>query len=125
MARRPRRIAEAHSSAAYGGAAHLGLRLGRPVGVTPNGMLVFQPVGMELRITIEYPALGHTSLQSVPVRVGIYRYQGLGCWYQTATVYEPSELHRLTRVDEPPNRDLEPSLGVTPPPMLAIKGMGP
>lgn len=91
-----RLIDEDHPSAAYAVAGHLNLRLGEPVGITPTGLLVFQPVGMaSLRLTIEHPVGEPVGPYLGDVRLGIYRNMGLGSWYQTATVGDAAELHRL------------------------------
>lgn len=89
-------IHEDHTSAAYAVASHWGLRLGAPVGHTPTGLLVFQPVGMEsLRLTIEYPAGEPVGPYLGETRVGVYRNMGLGSWYQTATIGDAAELELL------------------------------
>lgn len=88
-----RLIAEDHPSAAYAVAGHLNLRLGEPVGVTPTGLLVFQPVGMDsLRLTIEHPVSEPVGPYLGDARVGLYRNMGLGGWYQTATIRDVAEL---------------------------------
>ena len=92
-----RLIHEDHPSAAYAVAGHWNLRLGRPVGLTPTGLLVFQPLGMDdLRMTIEHLLNQPVGPRITEARVGIYRYDGLGGWHQTATVAQPDELQRLT-----------------------------
>lgn len=45
-----------HSSVAYTTAGHWGIRAGPPVGSTPTGLLVFQPLGTDgFRLTVEHP----------------------------------------------------------------------
>lgn len=90
-------IDEEHPSVAYSVAGQWNLRLGGPVGLTPTGLLVFQPFGMDsLRLTIEHPARRPVGPQISEAQFGIYRDMGLGSWYQTATVTQPAELQRLT-----------------------------
>jgi hypothetical protein len=89
-------IHEDHPSAAYAVAGHWGLRLGAPVGLTPTGLLMFQPVGMEyLRIAIECPISEPVGPKLTETRVPVYRYDGLGGWHLTATLRRPDELVRL------------------------------
>lgn len=87
-----------HPSVAYAVGGHWNLRLGRPVGLTPTGLLVFQPIGMgDVRLTIEHPVKEPVGPYITDARVGIYRHDGLGGWHQTAAVTEPDELQRLAR----------------------------
>lgn len=89
-------IDENHPSAAYAVAGHWKLRLGPPVGLTPTGLLVFQPFGInDSRLIIEHPVSQPVGPRLTEARVGIYRYGGLGGWHQTATVVQPDELQRL------------------------------
>ena len=89
-------IHEDHPSAVYAVAGHWGTRLGPPVGLTPTGLLVFQPRGLDgARITIEHPVSQPVSPRIIETRVGIYRHDGLGGWHQTATLAQPDELQRL------------------------------
>lgn len=91
-----RLIHEDHPSAAYAVAGHWSLRLGRPVGLTPTGLLVFQPFGTnDYRITIERPVNQPIGPRITDARVGIYRHDGLGGWDQTATVLDVKELQQL------------------------------
>lgn len=91
-----RLIHEDHPSAAYAVAGHWGLRLGKPVGLTPTGLLVFQPLGMDgLRITIDQPVTQPVSPRISEARVGIYRNDGLGAWRQTSSVLDATELQHL------------------------------
>lgn len=91
-----RLIHDEHPSAAYAIAGNWRLRLGRPVGLTPTGFLVFQPLGMDdSRITIEHPVSQPVRPGITEARVGIYRHDGLGGWHQTATVLDVNELRRL------------------------------
>lgn len=91
-----RLIHEEHPSAAYAVAADWNLRLGRPVGLTPTGLLVFQPLGMNnSRITIEHPISQPVGARIADASVGIYRHDGLGGWHQTANVAQPDELQLL------------------------------
>lgn len=91
-------IHEAHPSIAYAVAGRWGLRLGAPVGHTPTGLLVFQAPGFsEARLTIEFPTDGAAAPLMTDGRVGIYRYEGLGCWRQTASLDAPDELQRLVQ----------------------------
>lgn len=97
-----RLIREDHPSAAYAIAGHWGLRLGPPVGLTPTGLLVFQPVGMQdLRITVEHPTSEPVGPLVMEARAGIYRHDGLGVWQQTATVRRVDELHMLMSSQSP------------------------
>lgn len=101
-------IREDHPSAAYAVAGHWRIRLGAPVGVTPTGLLVFQPFGMEgIRLSIEHPVSRPVGPRLTEARVGVYRYDGLGGWYQTAMVRQPEELRLLvasrTPALAPPN----------------------
>ncbi len=103
-----RLIREDHPSAAYAVAGHWRIRLGAPVGVTPTGLLVFQPFGKEgIRLTIEHPVSQPVGPRLTEARVGVYRYDGLGGWYQTAMVRQPEELRLLvasrTPALAPPN----------------------
>lgn len=96
-----RLISDDHPSAAYAVAGDWGLRLGPPVGLTPTGFLVFQPVKMDgLRITIEHPVSQPVGPRITEARAGIYRHDGLGGWHQTAIVAQPDELQllALTRI---------------------------
>lgn len=109
-------IDEDHPSTAYAVAGHLNLRLGEPVGVTPTGLLVFQPVGLEsLRVTIEQPLCEPVGPYLGVLRVGVYRNMGLGAWFQTATVGDVAELRRVgsplaTEVSVPATRfPIEPT----------------
>lgn len=89
-------IHEDNPSVAYAVAGHWGLRLGAPVGLTPTGLLVFQPLGMDgVRLTIEHPISRPVGALITEARAGLYRYDGLGCWYQAATLYDVNELQRL------------------------------
>lgn len=91
-----RLIHEDHPSAVYAVAGRWGIRLGPPVGLTPTGLLVFQPVGMEdLRITVEHPVTQPVGPRITEARVGLYRYDGLGVWRQSATLNDAHELSRL------------------------------
>jgi hypothetical protein len=91
-----RLVHEDHPSAAYAIAGHWGLRLGAPVGLTPTGLLVFQPLNMGgLRLTIEHPFEEPVGPKLTEARAGIYRYDGLGGWDQIATVLDANELQRL------------------------------
>lgn len=91
-----------HPSAAYGIAGHWRLRLGAPVGLTPTGLLVFQPPGTDrLRVTIEHPISQPIGLRLDEARAGLYRYEGLGGWRQTATITEPEELLRIIVPPDP------------------------
>lgn len=96
-----RLIHEEHPSAAYAVAGHWGLRLGPPVGLTPTGLLVFQPVGTnDLRITIEHPVSPPVGPGITEARVGLFRYEGIGGWRQTATVRHPDELQLFGRHEQ-------------------------
>jgi hypothetical protein len=89
-------VRESHPSAAYAIAGHWGLRLGPPVGVTPTGHLVFQPLDLDdIRLTIERPVSQPVGPKLNEARAGIYRYDGLGGWHQTATVLQPEELRMV------------------------------
>jgi hypothetical protein len=91
-----RLIDDDHPSAAYILAGQWNLRLGPPVGVTPTGLLVFQPLGIaDARLTFESPTDRAAASLTTGGRVGIYRYEGLGCWRQTASIDSPSEMERL------------------------------
>ncbi|MFP3881893.1 MAG: hypothetical protein ACLFRT_09515 [Actinomycetota bacterium] len=95
-------IHEDHPSAAYAVAGHWGIRLGPAVGLTPTGLLVFQPAGMkDLRITVEHPVSQPVDPKITEARVGLYRYDGLGQWQQTATITQPDELPLLGANHEP------------------------
>jgi hypothetical protein len=86
-----------HPSAAYGIAGHWRLRLGAPVGLTPTGLLVFQPLGMDgVRLTIEHPVSQPVGHKLTEARAGIYRYDRLGGWYQTMTVHRVEELQHVS-----------------------------
>lgn len=91
-----------HPSAAYAVAGYWNLRLGPPVGHSPTGLLVFQPFGMgDSRVTIDHPVSQPVGPRITEARAGIYRYEGLGGWRQTATVIDPDELRRLTPTTSP------------------------
>ena len=91
-----RLVHEDHPSAAYAIAGYWGLRLGAPVGLTPTGLLVFQPLNMDgLRLTIEHPFDQPVGPRLTEARAGIYRYDGLGGWHQTATVHRMEELEPI------------------------------
>ncbi|HLF43030.1 MAG TPA: hypothetical protein VJA46_05820 [Acidimicrobiia bacterium] len=91
-----RLIHEDHPSAAYAIAGHWRLRLGAPIGLTPTGLLVFQPPAMDqLRLTIEHPVSQPVGPKLTEGRAGIYRYDGLCGWHQTATVRRLEELQQL------------------------------
>ena len=91
-----RLIHEDQPSAAYAVAGRWGLRLGAPVGLTPTGLLVFQPVGLEdLRIAIECPISQPVGPKISETRVGVYRYDGIGGWHQMATLHQPDELQQM------------------------------
>lgn len=91
-----RLIHEGHPSAAYAIAGQWGIRLGAPVGLTPTGLLVFQPLGIEgLRLSIEHPINQPVGPKVTEARAGIFRYDGLGGWYQTATVHRMEELEPI------------------------------
>lgn len=91
-----RLIHKEHPSASYAIAGHWTLRLGAPVGLTPTGLLVFQPLGADgLRAVIEYPVSQPVGPWIHEARVGIYRHDGLGGWHQTASVSDPRELQRI------------------------------
>ena len=93
-----RLIHEDHPSAAYAVAGSWRLRLGPPVGITPTGLLVFQPLETDgLRITMEHPVSQPVGPRITEARVGLYRYDGLGGWHQTTTVLDVSELQQLAR----------------------------
>jgi hypothetical protein len=97
-----RLIHEDHPSAAYAVAGHWGLRLGAPVGLTPTGLLVFQPFGMDgVRLTVEHPESQPVGSTLTEARAGIYRYDGLGGWHQSSTVHHAEELHRLSTPPTP------------------------
>lgn len=101
-------IGQDHPSASFAVAGYWNLRLGRPVGRTPTGLLVFQPVGMDsLRLTIEHPVREPASPYLGDVRVGVYRTRGLGSWYQTATIVDVTELEQV--VSQVRSSDLRPS----------------
>lgn len=92
-----RLIHEEHPSAAYAVAGLWKLRLGPPIGLTPSGLLVFQPIGMDgARVTIEHPVSQPIGPRTTEARVGIYRHDGLGGWHQTATVHCLEELRWAT-----------------------------
>lgn len=92
-----RLIHQDHASAAYAVAGHWRLRLGPPVGLTPTGLLVFEPLGKDgLRLTIEHPVSQPVGSKLSEAEVGVYRYDGLGGWHQTAVVRRPEELQLLT-----------------------------
>lgn len=106
-----RLIHEDHPSAAYAIAGHWGLRLGAPVGLTPTGLLVFQPLGMDgVRLTVEHPVSQPVGPKLTEARAGIYRYDGLGGWYQTATVLDANELQRLGTSLSSPMRYQSPTM---------------
>lgn len=89
-------IGQDHPSASFAVAGYWNLRLGGPVGLTPTGLLVFQPVGMDsLRLTIEHPVGEPVSPCLGDARVGVYRNMGLGGWFQTATIGDATELRRV------------------------------
>jgi hypothetical protein len=95
-------IHEDHPSAAYAVAGHWGLRLGVPVGLTTTGLLVFQPLGMDgVRLTMEHPVTPPVGPKLTEARAGIYRYDGLGGWYQTASLCDPRELDMIVRAGDP------------------------
>jgi hypothetical protein len=95
-------IHEDHPSAAYALAGHWRLRFGAPVGLTPTGLLVFDPLGMDgIRLSIEHPVSQPVGPRLTEARAGIYRYDGLGGWHQTATVHQPDELPLLVRSQAP------------------------
>jgi hypothetical protein len=97
-----RLIHEDHPSAAYAIAGQWGLRFGAPVGLTPTGLLVFRPLGMDgLRMTIEHPVTQPAGPKLPEAQAGVYRYDGLGGWHQTAIVRQPDELRHLARSDAP------------------------
>ncbi|MGQ0848256.1 MAG: hypothetical protein ACT4OP_03925 [Actinomycetota bacterium] len=71
-------IHEGHPAAAYALGGHWRIRLGPPVGLTPTGLLVFQPVGMRnVRLTIAHPVSEPVGLHLAASRVGIFRHDGL------------------------------------------------
>jgi hypothetical protein len=91
-----------HPSAAYAVAGHWGLRLGAPVGLTPTGLLVFQPLEMDgVRLTMEHPLSQPVGPKLTEARAGVYRYDGLGGWHMSATVLQPEELQRLIAPQTP------------------------
>lgn len=86
-----RLVDDDHPCVAYALAGQLRLRLGPPVGITPTGLLVFQPVGTERhRITLEHPSGHHARMAKASI--GVYRLDGLGAWRQIATVHAPEGL---------------------------------
>lgn len=89
-------IHERHPEAAYGLAGYWRFRLGPPVGLTPTGLLVFQPLGADgLRVTVEHPTRPPVGVQLDAAQLGIYRYDRLGRWCQTAVVRRVDELTRM------------------------------
>ncbi len=91
-----RLIHEDHLSAAYAIAGQWGLRFGAPVGLTPTGLLVFQPFGTDgLRMTVEHPISQPIGPNLTEARAGAYRYDGLGGWHHTATMHGAEEIVRL------------------------------
>lgn len=91
-----RLIHEDHPSAAYAVAGHWSLRLGPPVGLTPTGLLVFQPYGMDdLRLAIEHAVRQPVGPRITEAWAGIYRHDGHGGWHQTAAVFGIDEVRRL------------------------------
>ena len=91
---------EAHDqpAIAYAEAGRLGLRLGAPVGSTPSGLLVFEPVGSkDRRITLEHASTGLGA-----VRIGVYQYDGLGLWRQAATIHSAEEAVAAIRLPRRP-----------------------
>lgn len=91
-----RLVHENHPLTAYAVAGHCGLGFGAPVGVTPTGLLVFQTPGIDgIRLTIEHPISQPVGPKLTEAQAGVYRYDGLGGWRQTATVRQPEELQRL------------------------------
>lgn len=91
-----RLVHDEHLSAAFAVAGHWKLRLGPPVGLTPTGLLVFQPLEVDdFRLGIEQPVSQPVGPRLTEARAGIYRHDGLGGWHQTASVSDPSDLQRL------------------------------
>ena len=108
-----RLVHEDHPSAAYAIGGHWGLRLGAPVGLTPTGLLVFQPLGMDgVRLTMEHPVSQPVGPKLTDARAGIYRYDGLGGWHQAATVLDANELQRLCTSLSPSMRHQSPAVGM-------------
>jgi len=110
-----RLIHDDHPSAAFAIAGHWKVRLGAPVGLTPTGLLVFQPHGMDdFRLTIDHPVRQPVSQRITEAQVGIYRHDGLGGWHQTAMVAQPEELQRLVATrSSMPTVNLERPVAVT------------
>ncbi|MGF1618597.1 MAG: hypothetical protein ACFCU2_12455, partial [Acidimicrobiia bacterium] len=80
----------------YAIAGQWGLRFGAPVGLTPTGLLVFQPFGTDgLRMTVEHPISQPIGPNLTEARAGAYRYDGLGGWHHTATMHGAEEIVRL------------------------------
>jgi len=99
-----RLVSDDHPSVAYAVVGKWGLRLGPPVGLTPTGLLVFQPLGMDdSRVCIEYPVSQPVGPRLTEVRVGLYRYDGLGGWHQAATLFEVDQIRSFM---QPPMRSM-------------------